>query len=143
MEQNKKDKADNTTIVDCADRLDAMRIDDAADAAAVPMVDTRTTKAKRQTTHIAERRAQRKAQRQAMVEAKRAARILKAAQKQQQNARKAAQKQQKLPDKALTIIQSNPSLRKLVQSDDAQTLLMEWYVDPSKPSIVDFLTSKD
>ena len=143
-EQNKKgEKAENSTVVDCADHLDAMQIDDDA---AVPLVETRTTKAKRQATHIAERRAQHKAQRQAMVEAKRAARILKAAQKQQQNARKAAQKQQKqqqLPDKALAIIQSNPSLRKLVQSDDAQTLLMEWYVDPSKPSIVDFLASKD
>ena len=134
-------KAD-CAIVDCADHLDAMQID--TDDAAVPMVDT--TKAKRQATRIAERRAQRKAQRQAVVEAKRAARILKKKQQQQQqqqqqNVRKAAQKQ--LPDKALAIIQSNSSLRKLVESEDAQTLLMEWYVDPSKPSIVDFLTSKD
>ena len=118
------------SVVDCADHLDAMQIDE--DAAASRVIDT---KAKRQATRIAERRAQRKAQRQAMVEAKRAARILKKQQQQQQ--------QQQLPDKALTIIQSNPSLLKLVQSDNAQTLLMEWYVDPSKPSIVDFLTSKD
>eukprot|EP01083_Nonionella_stella_P219933 787344_1 len=74
-----------------------------------------------------------------MVKAKRAARLLR--QQQKQSARQAAQKQQ--PDKALAILRSNPPLLKLVQSDEAQDLLMEWYSDPSNLSIVDFLRSKE
>lgn len=113
-------------VAGCADHLYAMQIDG-------------DSKAQRQATRIAERRVQRRAQRQAMVKAKRAARLLR--QQQKQSARQAAQKQQ--PDKALAILQSNPPLLKLVQSDEAQDLLMEWYSDPSNLSIVDFLRSKE
>ena len=113
-------------VAGCADHLYAMQIDG-------------DSKAQRQATRIAERRVQRRAQRQAMMKAKRAARLLR--QQQKQSARQAAQKQQ--PDKALAILQSNPPLLKLVQSDEAQDLLMEWYSDPSNLSIVDFLRSKE
>jgi hypothetical protein len=111
----------------CADRLDAMRMDGAAPAV------VGGSKAQRQATRIAARRAQRKAQRQAMVEAKRARRIV----------HKQQHEQQQQADKAIAILRSNPPLLKIVQSDDTQALLMEWYVDPSKPSIVDFLQSKE
>ena len=126
-------------VAGCADHLYAMQID--GDAAkdttlAAPLI---SGKARRQATRIAERRVQRRAQRQAMMKAKRAARLLR--QQQKQSARQAAQKQQ--PDKALAILQSNPPLLKLVQSDEAQDLLMEWYSDPSNLSIVDFLRSKE
>ena len=122
-------------VAGCADHLYAMQIDDGDDLA-TPLINS---KAQRQATRIAERRAQRRAKRQAMVKAKRAAKLLR--QRQKQSARQAVQKQQ--PDKALAILQSNPPLLKLVQSDEAQDLLMEWYSDPSKLSIVDFLRSKD
>ena len=122
-------------VAGCADPLYAMQIDgDAAKDAtlAAPLI---SGKAQHQATRIAERRVQR----QAMVKAKRAARLLR--QQQKQSARQAAQKQQ--PDKALAILQSNPPLLKLVQTDEAQDLLMEWYSDPSNLSIVDFLRSKE
>ena len=122
-------------VAGCAVHLYAMQIDDGDDLA-TPLINS---KAQRQATRIAERRAQRRAKRQAMVKAKRAAKLLR--QRQKQSARQAVQKQQ--PDKALAILQSNPPLLKLVQSDEAQDLLMEWYSDPSKLSIVDFLRSKD
>ena len=133
FDKQEQEMEQEDAVAGCADHLHAMQID-GNDAA--PLI---KSKAQHQATRIAERRVQRRAQRQAMVKAKRAARLLRKQQKQ--SARQAVQKQQ--PDKALAILQSNPPLLKLVQSDEAQDLLMEWYSDPSKLSIVDFLRSKD
>ena len=139
FDKEQQEMVQEDAVAGCADHLYAMQID--GDAAkdttlAAPLI---SGKAQRQATRIAERRVQRRAQRQAMVKAKRAARLLQ--QQQKQSARQAAQKQQ--PDKALAILQSNPPLLKLVQTDEAQDLLMEWYSDPSNLSIVDFLRSKE
>jgi len=110
-----------------ATNLEAMQIDDdsAADATAVdrPMQTKRPKKAavaaQRRSERVAARKVQRIAKRQ----------------------KAKADRTTEVQRKANTVLTRNPSL--LSTHPDLKSLVVEWFDHPSKPSIVDFLESKD